>query len=67
MSRTKINYLTQGYSFSIEHIDFETFYIQVTAPDGREAYDGYWHKLDATVEDALMEALIGSGLTKKGN
>jgi hypothetical protein len=56
---------TVGYTFGIEHIDCEKFYIQVTAPNGCYAYDGYWNQLDATIQDALQEALIGSGLIKR--
>jgi hypothetical protein len=55
--------VTEGYKFWIEHIDCEKFYIQVTAPDGCFSYDGYWDSpLDATIEDALREALNGSKL-----
>lgn len=57
--------MTIGYVFTIEHIDYETFYITVRSPSGNLCYDGYWHKLDASIEEALEEAIIGCSLKKR--
>lgn len=46
----------------------EYFYILVTAPSGLSAYDGYWPYWgieSETMDDALTEALAGSGLLDK--
>ena len=56
-----------SYEINIErtqHVD--TFYIRVFAPDGCMAYDGYWSgDVDATMDDAIAEALVGSGLEEE--
>lgn len=57
--------MTEGYIFTIEHIDYETFYITVASPDGCYCYDGYWHKLDASIEEALKEAINGCKLKRR--
>ncbi|NHR06676.1 hypothetical protein HA052_15920 [Chromobacterium haemolyticum] len=49
--------------------DFEgdDWYIQVFAPCGRMAYDGWWHcSTDKSAEEAVLEALTGALLREKG-
>lgn len=43
-----------------------SFYIQVTSPSGMYAYHGYWGYPNNTMEQAIEQALIGSGLLPKG-
>lgn len=58
----------QNHDIVIERKDIdvtEYFYILVTAPSGLAAYDGYWPHwgiVSETMDDALTEALAGSGL-----
>jgi hypothetical protein len=40
------------------------WYIQVTAPNGDYTYDGWWGECGSTIDDAIEQALWGSGLLK---
>lgn len=44
----------------------KAWYIVVIAPCGSYAYDGWWGELDSSLDDAIAQALVGSGLVKKG-
>lgn len=67
-TRKRLRATCQNHDIVIERkgvqgVDF--FYILVIAPSGLAAYDGYWPYWgieSETMDDALTEALAGSGL-----